>query len=77
MTRKVAVEDNLSAIKQVLTQRGFTVVSPESKENVMACIVTGMDSNLMDIQHTVTKAPVINADGMTPEQVVARIESLQ
>lgn len=77
MTRKVAVEDNLSTIKQVLVQKGFKVVSPESKENVVACIVTGMDNNLMDIQNAVTKAPVINADGMTPEQVVARIESLQ
>ncbi|MDF2569656.1 MAG: hypothetical protein K0R55_1260 [Sporomusa sp.] len=75
--RKVAVEDNLSTIKQALERRGYTVVSPKSNESVMACVVMGMDNNLMDIQNTVTKAPVIDAAGMTPEQVVSRIESLQ
>ncbi|HWR43781.1 YkuS family protein [Sporomusa sp.] len=77
MAKKVAVEDNLSTIKQALEKRGYTVVSPKSKESVMACVVMGMDNNLMDIQSTVTKAPVIDAAGMTPEQVVTRIESLQ
>lgn len=77
MAKTIAVEDSLSTIKQVLEQRGYKVVSPESKEQVMACIVTGMDNNLMNMQNTIIKAPVINADGMTPEQVAARIESLQ
>ncbi|SMC75333.1 YkuS family protein [Sporomusa malonica] len=77
MAKKVAVEDNLSTIKQALEKRGYTVVSPKSTESVMACVVMGMDNNLMDIQNTITKAPVIDAAGMTPEQVVSRIESLQ
>ncbi len=77
MAKKVAVEDNLSTIKKALEQRGYTVVSPKSKENVMACVVMGMDNNLMDIQNTITKAPVIDAAGMTPEQIVSRIETLQ
>jgi hypothetical protein len=77
VAKKIAVEDNLSAIKQALEKGGYTVVSPKSKENVMACVVMGMDNNLMDIQNTVTKAPVIDAAGMTPEQVISRIESLQ
>lgn len=77
MAKKIAVEDNLSTIKQALEKSGYTVVSPKSKESVMACVVMGMDNNLMDIQNTVTKAPVIDAAGMTPEQVVSRIESLQ
>lgn len=76
MAKKVAVEENLSAIKQALEKSGYTVVSPKSNENVMACVVMGMDNNLMDIQNTITKAPVIDAAGMTPEQVISRIESL-
>lgn len=77
MAKKVAVEDNLSSIKKALEQKGYTVVSPKSKENVMACVVMGMDNNLMDIQNTITKAPVIDAAGMTPDQIVSRIEALQ
>ncbi len=77
MTRKVAVEDNLSTIKQALERKGYTVVSPKSQENVMACVVMGMDNNLMNIQNATTKAPVIDAAGLTPAEIVARIESLQ
>ena len=77
VAKKVAVEDNLSTIKQALEKSGYTVVSPTSKDGVMACVVMGMDNNLMDIQNIVTKAPVIDATGMTPEQVISRIESLQ
>jgi len=78
VAKKVAVEDNLSTIKQALEKSGYTVVSPTSKDGgIMACIVMGMDNNLMNIQNTITKAPVIDATGMTPEQVISRIESLQ
>ena len=77
MTRKVAVEDNLSTIKQALERKGYTVVSPKSQERVMACVVMGMDNNLMNIQNAATKAPVIDAAGLTPEEIVSRIESLQ
>ncbi|CUH96716.1 hypothetical protein P22_2806 [Propionispora sp. 2/2-37] len=76
MAKIVAVEDNLSTIKQALKNKGYTVVSPNSKENILACVVMGMDSNLMDIQNTVNKAPVIDAAGMTPDQVVSRVEAL-
>ena len=77
MAKKVAVEENLTGIKKALEQRGYTVVSPKSGESVTACVVMGMDNNLMDIQNTITKAPVIDAAGMTAEQVISRIESLQ
>lgn len=77
MSKKVAVEDNLSTVRKALEQKGYTVVSPKSKESVMACVVMGMDNNLMNIQSAVTKAPVIDAAGMTPDQIVSRIEALQ
>lgn len=76
MAKIVAVEDNLSTIKQAFEKKGYTVVSPNSKESILACVVMGMDNNLMDIQNTVTKAPVIDAAGMTPDQVVSRVEAL-
>ncbi len=74
--KKVAVEDNLSEIAGTLKEHGYTIVSPKSKENVVATIVMGMDNNLMNIQNTTTKSPVIDATGMTPEQVLTRIEAL-
>ncbi|WP_371367461.1 hypothetical protein SRRS_13970 [Sporomusa rhizae] len=74
--KKVAVEDNLSEIAGALKEHGYTIVSPKSKESVVATIVTGMDNNLMNIQNTTTKSPVIDVTGMTPKQVLSRIEAL-
>ena len=76
MERKVAVEDNLTNIKNVLQQKGYTVVNPKSRDEVLASVVMGMDKNLMDIQTAANRAPVIDASGLTAEQVVAKIEQL-
>lgn len=77
MQRKVAVENNLTNIAKALENKGYTVVNPKSGLDVIAAVVMGMDNNLMNIQNTVTKAPVIDAAGLTPEEVIARIESLK
>jgi len=74
--KKVAVEDNLSEIAGALKDHGYTIVSTKSKESVVATIVTGMDNNIMNIQNATTKSPVIDATGMTPNQVLSRIEAL-
>lgn len=76
MNRKVAVEGNLSNVKAALKQKGYTVVSPESREDVLASVVSGMDKDLMNIQNTINRAPVIDAAGLTAEQVVSKIEKL-
>lgn len=76
MQKKVAVESNLTDITRELENRGYTVVSPKSGDDFIAAVVMGMDSNLMSIQNTSTKAPVINASGLTPQEVISRIESL-
>ncbi|WP_425057713.1 hypothetical protein SCACP_22500 [Sporomusa carbonis] len=76
MAKKIAVEENLTAIKKALQEKGYTVVSPKSAENIVAAVVMGMDNNLMNIQNTTTKAPVIDATGMTTDQVLSKIEAL-
>ena len=37
------------------------------------CVISGQDKNMMGIAETVTKAPVINAQEMTAEQVAQQI----
>lgn len=76
-SKKVAVEANLTTIAKALESKGYTVVNPKSGYDVVAAVVMGMDNNLMNIQNTVTKAPVIDATGLTPEQVVSRVESIK
>ena len=44
--------------------------------NVDAIVVTGMDQNVMGIQTTSTKVPIIDASGMVPEEVEKSINRM-
>jgi hypothetical protein len=73
---KIAVEDQLTDVKQMLQENGYTVVSPKNSANVAAVVVSGMDNNLMNMQGITTKAPVIDAAGKSPDQILSRIRQL-
>ncbi len=72
----IAIEPNLTPVKEFLTEKGFKVESINIDDNSTsdlskydAFIVNGMDTNSMGISDTQTRVPVINADGLTTEQV--------
>lgn len=74
----IAVEPALSGVREMLQGQGYRVVSSDNlDQNIMAVVVSGMDNNLMNIQNTVLKAPVIDATGKTPDQILARIRQLE
>jgi Uncharacterised protein family (UPF0180). len=74
---KIGVEKGLSNIADYLNSQGFSVEilneqvgSNNAKFNNLDAIVTsGLNSNMLGIHDTSTKIPVINADGMTQEEV--------
>lgn len=72
---KIAVENSLESIKNELQQNGHEVVSMDSSnlQNCDCCVISGQDKNMLGIAETVTKASVINAQGMTSEQVLQQI----
>lgn len=76
-SNKIAVEDTLTDVKQMLQEQGYTVVSTKNSSNVAAVVVSGMDNNLMNIQDITTKAPVIDASGKSPDQILSRIRQLR
>ena len=72
----IAIEPNLTPIKDYLSSKGYDVESidfdKKSSNNggkFDAYIVSGMKRNILGIQDTVTKAIVIDASGLTPEQI--------
>ncbi len=80
MNQKIAIEPNLTPIKDYLTKKGYTVENMDygqgaTKNNYDAIIVAGVETNIMGIQDTSSKAIVINADGMTEEQVYQELQS--
>jgi hypothetical protein len=74
---RIAVENNLANVKQFLQNNGFEVVSLDA-QNMPDCdcyVISGMDQNMMGMQDIQTGAPVINAHGMSAEQVLAAINA--
>jgi len=79
---KVAIESSLSPVRDYLSSQGCQVVSLEaaglqslSGNAYSAVVISGADKNVMGIQDIEADCPVINALGMTPEQVHQRIQS--
>ncbi len=73
---KIAIEESLQYIKPVLTEKGYEVIVLESgtaPEDCDCCIISGMDENIMGIQNTMTKAPVIDARGMNPDEICEHV----
>ncbi len=84
MDRKIAIEPNLSPIRDYLTDRGFQVedirYGAESRrfnpDEYAAIIITGQDRNFMGMNDIKTKAPVIDASGLTPQDVFSKLENM-
>lgn len=72
---KIAVENSLSDVRQQLESSGHQVVSmdAESLQGCDCCVISGQDKNMMGIAETATQASVINAQGMSADEVVQQV----
>ncbi len=79
--QKIAVQRDLTPVKDYLTDLGYTVetvgfdvFSNAQDEDYDAIVVTGMNNDFLGLQDTATGAPVIDATGMTPEEIHEQIQ---
>jgi hypothetical protein len=75
---KVGVEQSLTNIQQALREKGYDVVELKQEtdaKNCDCCVVTGLDSNVMGMQDTFTQGSVIDADGMSADEVCREVEN--
>jgi len=75
---KIGVEQSLSDVQQALRDRGHNVIELKQENDTQGCdccVVSGLDINVMGMQDTATKASVINADGITAEEVCQAVEN--
>ena len=78
MNKRIAVEDTLSDVAQALQSKGYEVVSLKQESDASGCdccVVSGQDQNVMGMQSVSTQGSVINADGMTADQVCQQVDS--
>jgi len=75
--KKVAVQKGLGPIKNHLENEGFKVKEFDNRKKTAknylnkfdAVVVTGESKDVMGIEDTLTNASIINADGMSAEDV--------
>ncbi|HEX7055944.1 MAG TPA: YkuS family protein [Bacilli bacterium] len=72
---RIAVEQSLGEITQALVNQGHEVVALNAgnASNCQCCVISGLDQNMMGISDTITQAPVINARGMSAEEVARQV----
>ncbi|MDF2855066.1 MAG: hypothetical protein K0Q87_917 [Neobacillus sp.] len=75
---KIGVEQSLTNIQMALREKGYDVVELKQEsdaQNCDCCVVTGLDSNVMGMQDISTKGSVIEANGMSADEVCQQVES--
>lgn len=83
MTKKrVAIEGPLGNVGVFLSEKGYEVVNldPHTQtgielKNCDAIIISGMDRNMMGDTTVKTESPVIEASGLSPEQVYQEVKN--
>lgn len=80
MSLKVAVEKDLSPVKDYLSNKGYIVDTVDINKEFLkgmdeydAVVVTGMNKNFLGVEDVNTGAVVIEAKGLTAEQVYNEI----
>lgn len=74
---KIGVEQALTNVQQALQEKGYDVVTVQNEsdiKNLDCCIVSGVDSNVMGIQNIAMDGPVIEANGLSAEEVCQEVE---
>jgi hypothetical protein len=74
---KIGVEDSLTNISEALREKGYDVVSLKQESDAKdcsCCVISGIDSNIMGMQDIATQGSVIEANGMSAEEVCRQIE---
>ncbi|HAA24556.1 MAG TPA: hypothetical protein DCE11_00345 [Ruminiclostridium sp.] len=79
--KKIAVQKGLTPVQEYLANHGYDVemvdfdaFSKSQEEDYDAVVVTGMNNDFLGMQDTATGAPVIDATGMTPEEIYEQIQ---
>jgi hypothetical protein len=75
---KIGVEQSLSDVTAALQQKGYDVVQLKNESDANGCdccVITGQDNNVMGISNAVTAGSVIQASGLTAEQICQEVEN--
>lgn len=74
----IGVEESLTNVQQALQEKGHEVISIRNESDIAncdCCVVSGIDSNVMGIQTVAMEGSVIEASGLTADEVCQAVEN--
>lgn len=81
MSKKVAIESDLQNVKDLFTKEGYIVdeIDENQAEKISgkdyeAIIVSGGSINFLGNENTSTSSPVINAEGLSPQEIYNMVQ---
>lgn len=75
---RIGVEGTLSDVQGALKEKGYDTVELRQQQdanNCDCCVISGQDKNVMGMQDASFSGSVINAQGMSAEEVVKEVEN--
>ncbi|PFA68398.1 hypothetical protein CN378_07335 [Bacillus sp. AFS015802] len=75
---RIGVEQSLTNVVEALRAQGHEVVELKQESDANGCdccVVTGIDTNVMGIQNVATQGPVIEASGLSADQICEEVQS--
>lgn len=79
MSNIIGVEQSLSNVEAALKAKGYEVVqlrSEQDAKNCDCCVITGQDGNMMGISDTTFSGSVIDASGLSADEVCQRVDTM-
>ena len=77
MSKKIGIEQSLSDVEAALKEKGYEVVTMKTEDDAKGCdccVVTGLDTDMRGISDTMTGASVIQATGLTADEICQQVE---
>lgn len=77
MTR-IGVEGTLSDVREALQAKGYDIVDLRSENDAQGCdccVISGQDKDVMGMATAATQGSVINAHGMTADEVCQAVDA--
>jgi Uncharacterised protein family (UPF0180) len=75
---RIGVEQSLTNVSDALRAAGHEVVELRQEQDANGCdccVISGQDENVMGMQDVVTQGSVLNAHGMSADEVCQAVES--
>ncbi|MCD5322504.1 MULTISPECIES: YkuS family protein [Pontibacillus] len=75
---RIGVEGTLSDVREALQSKGHDTVELKSEQDTQGCdccVISGQDKNVMGMADAAMQGSVINANGMTADEVCQAVDA--